>query len=103
MIRVFCDKCGADCDANAFVITVEVIHNPTPLYPTDFGDIKITDDKSYMRMCLCQNCYRGLGFPNIYEVTRTKKLKWRNAAKDGGIMVEEYKQSDMDPVSGQRR
>lgn len=81
MIRVFCDKCEADCNAVAFVISVDLIHNPTPRHPLDFGDIKITDDRSHMRMCLCQKCYKGLGFPNIYEVARTKKLKWRDQSQ----------------------
>lgn len=76
MIKVICDKCGADCDLNAYVLTVEVIHNPSPSYPLDRGRLKITDDGSYMRMCLCQKCYRKLGFPNIYKVIRTKKLDW---------------------------
>ncbi len=82
MIRVLCDKCGADCDATAYAIAVEVIHNPTPRFPTDSGGIKITDDKSHMRMCLCQNCYRGLGFPNIYAVMETNRLEWHGLRKE---------------------
>ncbi len=82
MIRVLCDKCGADCDATAYAIAVEVIHNPTPRFPTDSGGIKITDDKSHMRMCLCQNCYRELGFPNIYVVMETNRLEWHGLRKE---------------------
>lgn len=77
MVKVFCDKCGVDCELSAYVLTVEVIHNPSPVYPLDKGQLKITDDNSQMKMCLCQNCYRKLGFPNIYTVNRTGKLDWR--------------------------
>lgn len=77
MVKVICDKCEADCGLNAYALTVEVIHNPCPSYPLDVGDTKLTDDHTKMRFCLCQKCYKGLGFPNIYTVARTKKLKWR--------------------------
>lgn len=79
MVKVFCDKCEKDCDLNAYAITVEVIHNPCPVHPLDVaGDIKLTSDHTRMRFILCQKCYRGLGFPNIYKTARTKKLDWRD-------------------------
>lgn len=78
MIQVICDKCKENCDLNAYVLTVEVIHNPSPVAPNDIGSLKITDDNTFMKMCLCQNCYRELEFPNIYEVKRTGKFNWKN-------------------------
>ena len=78
MIKVLCDKCGDDCDLNAYEIRVANIHNPCPVYPLDIGDLKITDSHEHFRFILCQRCYRKFGFPNIYEVTRTKELKFRN-------------------------
>lgn len=78
MVKVICDKCNKDCDLNAYVLSVEVIHNPSPHSPLDFGDIKLTCDKTRMRMCLCQECYKNLNFPNIYEVQRTGKLDWKD-------------------------
>lgn len=79
MVKVFCDKCGKDCDLISYVITVEVIHNPCPVNPLDTGGkIQLTCDHSSMRFCLCQECYRGLGFPNIHKTVRTKKLDWRD-------------------------
>lgn len=80
MIQVICDKCHKDCDLNAYVITVNVIHNPCPVHFLDArSDIKLTDDNTAIRMCLCQECYRKLGFPNIYTVTRKEVLEWRES------------------------
>lgn len=87
MIKVFCDKCGADCDLNAYVLTVEVIHNPSLVSPDDIGSLKITDDNTFMKMCLCQSCYKELKFPNIYKVKRTGKLDWKNYDKEEGECV----------------
>ena len=82
MVKVFCDKCGVDCELVSYVITVEVIHNPSPAYPLDVGRLKITDDNSHMKMCLCQKCYRGLGFPNLYTVQNTNRLVWRTPGEE---------------------
>ena len=78
MIQIICDKCGKDCERNAYEIRVNAIHNPAPLYVFDTGDLKITDDKSSYRFILCQNCYREMGFPNIYKVYETKELQFRD-------------------------
>lgn len=67
MIKVFCDKCDKDCDLNAYVITVEVIHNPSPHHATDAGRLKITDDTTFMKQIYCQACYAALNLPNIYS------------------------------------
>ena len=78
MIKVFCDKCGCDCDLIAYPITVEVIHNPCPVHPLDVGKLQITCDNASMRFILCQKCYRKFGFPNIHKTVRTKRLDWRD-------------------------
>ena len=79
MIQIICDKCGSDCESNAYEIRVSAIHNPTPLYALDIGDLKITDDNSKYRFILCQDCYREMGFPNVYQVCNTGKLVFRDA------------------------
>lgn len=78
MIKVICDKCKRDCDLNAYVLSVEVIHNPVPHNPLSRAEIKLTDDNAFMRMVLCQDCYGKLPFPNIYTVQRTKELDFEN-------------------------
>ena len=78
MIQVICDKCGADCDRNAYEIRVSAIHNPTPLYALDIGDLKITDERKHYRFILCQMCYRKMGFPNYYIVTEDNSLVFRD-------------------------
>ena len=80
MIQVICDRCGANCDRVAYHVAVQSIHNPAPLYCTDVGDLKITDDNTRIRFCLCQSCYRALGLPNIYIATETKELRFRDDA-----------------------
>ena len=77
MIQIICDKCGSNCDRVGFEIRVSSIHNPTPLYATDFGDLKITDEKKSYRFILCQKCYREMGFPNYYKVVDDNKLEFR--------------------------
>lgn len=84
MVKVFCDKCGVDCDLVSYVVSIEVIHNPCPVNIFDRGELKLTCDKSFLRMCLCQKCYRGLGLPNLYTSARDKKLSWRDELKAGG-------------------
>lgn len=82
MVKVICDKCQKDCELNAYVITVDVIHNPHPYNVKDtYSKPSLTDDTASMRFCLCQDCYRQLGFPNIYKVLRKGKLTeedWRD-------------------------
>lgn len=74
MIKVECDKCGQDCDLNAYVLTVEVIHNPSPHYALDRGALCITDDHTFMKQVYCQGCYAQLELPNIYAVRQQKEL-----------------------------
>ena len=81
MIKVFCDKCGIDCDNIAYDLTVGIIHNPCPMHIFDAGDLKITCDNTKIRMTVCQKCYRSLGMPNIYKTVTDKKLTWREPKK----------------------
>lgn len=81
MVKVLCDKCGKDCELNALAITTEVIHNPCPVHLQDCGDLQITGDHSKIRYILCQECYIGLGLPNVYSAIRNKKLEFRDIAK----------------------
>jgi len=82
MVQVICDKCGNGCGLNAYAITVDVIHNPKPSNIGDtYGKPILTDDTASMRFCLCQDCYRKLGFPNIYKVLRKGSMTeedWRD-------------------------
>lgn len=68
MIQIICDKCKNPCGLNAYVISVDVIHNPNPTNYMDRGNIHLTDDNAHMRFCLCQECYGKLNFPNIYSL-----------------------------------
>lgn len=85
MVQVICDKCNADCERNAFEIRVSLIHNPTPQYAFDVGDLKITDDHSRYRFILCQHCYRKMGFPHIYKVCETGALQFRDESEGESI------------------
>jgi hypothetical protein len=87
MVKVFCDKCNADCGLNAFVLTVQTIHNPNPVSPASFGRIGLTDDISHVTLCLCQKCYGDMKLPNIYSCVKTGKIVWgkvTGAASSGG-------------------
>ena len=77
MIRLICDKCGDDCDLNAYDIRVNVIHNPVPLSSKDFGEPHLTDDNTRYRFLLCQKCFRDMGFPNPYVVAEGGLIKFR--------------------------
>ena len=78
MLLVLCDKCGTDCERNAYEIRVSSIHNPCPLYPLDVGDLKITCEHKSYRFVLCQDCYRKMEFPNYYKVIRDNELTFRD-------------------------
>lgn len=78
MVRLFCDKCGKDCDLNAMDIRVGVIHNPVPHHHQDLGEPHLTDDTTRCRFLLCQDCYREMGFPNPYTVKHKNKIIFRD-------------------------
>lgn len=83
MVKVFCDKCGMDCGLNAFVLTIQTIHNPNPVNISSFGSIKLTDDNTHIAMCLCQNCYRELKLPNIYSSVNKGTIVWNEETETG--------------------
>lgn len=76
MIQILCDKCKKSCGLNAYVISINVIHNPNPTNYKDTGDVRLTDDNTYVRFCLCQECYANLRLPNIYRLV-TNGFDWR--------------------------
>ena len=78
MLKMICDKCGADCDRIAYDVRVNVLHNPVPVVMTDSGEPKITCDNSRIRFLLCQNCYKQLGLPNIYKCVDKGEVVWRD-------------------------
>lgn len=78
MVKIFCDKCGKDCDRVAYSVEVNSIHNPSPMYISDTGTPHITDNNSHIIFILCQDCYRDIGLPNIYSSIRNKKICWRD-------------------------
>ena len=82
MIKLLCDKCGADCGLNAFDIRVNVIHNPIPVSYKNFGEPHLTDDTTHYRFMLCQECERKTGFPNPYEVEVGKPLRFRDTEEE---------------------
>lgn len=82
MIKIFCDRCGADCGRVGYEIRVATIHNPTPLYATDIGDLKITDQPAKYRFVLCEKCERAMGFPNFYEVIEDGVLTFREPKEE---------------------
>lgn len=82
MIKIICDKCGADCDRVAFDIRIGVLHNPTPMYIRDLGEPKITDDNTRIRFTLCTKCYREkFHLPNIYM--SSNHVVWRDQEEEG--------------------
>ncbi len=70
MIEIKCDKCGCDCDKNAYDFLIRFLHNPIPSSWKDTGDPTITDENVHMRFVLCQDCVDKLGFPNMYSLER---------------------------------
>lgn len=82
MIKLECDKCGADCGLIAFDIRVNVIHNPVPVYVRDLGEPHLTDDNTRYRFVLCQKCFRQMGFPNPYMIEKGKPIQFRDKTEE---------------------
>ena len=83
MIKVVCDKCGADKDLVNYCVTVDLLHNHNPCSFTDtHGKPEITCDRSSIRFILCQHCYKELKLPNIYTSLRKGDVVWR---EDDGV------------------
>ena len=84
MIRITCDYCGVDCDRVSYDVRIGILHNPVPMYMSDFGEAHITDDNTRVRFTLCQKCYRDkFNLPNIYACSRKKKMVWRDEEVGG--------------------
>ena len=88
MIKIFCDRCGSDCDLVGYDVRINSIHNPTPHSIFEFGEPKLSDDNTHLRFILCQDCYRLMSLPNIYMAKEAKKIVWRDedfipASKEG--------------------
>lgn len=77
MIKIFCDRCGADCDLVGYDVRVSALHNPTPHSIFEMGEPKLSDDQTHIRFVLCQKCYKNFGLPNIYMAKEAKKVVWR--------------------------
>lgn len=84
MVKIFCDRCRKDCKLNAYDITVNVLHNPTPHNMLDVGQPCITDDNTHIRFILCQDCYEEIGFPNMYSVERKGLIFERKKGENNG-------------------
>lgn len=82
MIKILCDKCGADCDRVSFAVSVSLIHNPSPLYVGDTGNPTLTDEPNkHVQFILCQDCYTKLGLPNVYlQRPNSKRIAWQETA-----------------------
>lgn len=81
MIQVICDKCGCNCSRVAYNVAIRPIHNPTPVFCTDIGDLKITDDNTQIQFVLCQHCYILLGLPNVYIAADRNELRFRDESE----------------------
>ena len=81
MLKVICDKCGADCDLTAYDVLIRSIHNPCPHHISDRAEPQITDEANYhIRFVLCSKCYRQFRLPNLYENSYGKnEIVWRGS------------------------
>ena len=77
MVKVFCDRCGADCKLNAYAIRIENIHNRYPSFPLDIGPPYLSVSHERCQFTLCQDCYLEMGLPNLYEVQNNKEIRFR--------------------------
>lgn len=79
MLMIICDKCKKPAGLNSYVLTTEVIHNPVPMSPHDKGSASLNVETQY-KMCLCDECYHKLGFPNPYEVKETGEVNFTDSS-----------------------
>ena len=76
MVKLICDKCGKDCDRIGFDIMIRLISNYAPYGKNDTSSPRLTDENQHLRMILCQDCYIGLGLPNLYVQDESKEVVW---------------------------
>lgn len=79
MLELKCNRCKKDSGRIAYVMTTELIHNPTPQHIFDGGDIRITDTHHRIKYMLCQDCYIKTGLPNIYKAVEEEEVTFREA------------------------
>ncbi len=78
MVELKCDKCKKDCGLNAVAVKLENIHNPSPTYPKDFSEPKLSDSHERIQFLLCQDCAREMGLPNLYTSYSRNEVVWRD-------------------------
>ena len=76
MVKLICDKCGKDCDRIGYDILIRMLRNFTPYDKNDKSSPCLTDGDQHLRMVLCQDCYIGLGLPNLYAQDKSKEVVW---------------------------
>lgn len=76
MVKLICDKCGKDCDHIGYDVQLGVLLDFSPYDKNDTASAKLTCDNHHLRMILCQECYIGLGLPNLYEQGKSKEVVW---------------------------
>lgn len=96
MIELKCDRCGKNCELNAYVLDVRVVHNPNPVRFDDIGEIRLTDDNTHIRYMLCQSCYDKQGLPNPYRTGE----KLAEEIKNSGVTQTEKHGSWLERVDG---
>lgn len=78
MVKIYCDKCGKDTERVAYSIEIHSLQNASPMYLSDTGRPQITDCGHHVTFTLCQDCYRDMKLPNLYNSIRKKKIQWRD-------------------------
>ena len=77
MVKIICDKCGKECDHNAFDVFVNFLHDYIPTHCKETVKANIGDENTHIRFILCQDCYKKFGLPNPYS----KEIKWQKGAE----------------------
>lgn len=72
MVKIMCDKCGKECNHNAFDVFVNFLHDYMPTNIKETSRASIGDENTHIRFILCQDCYEELRLPNPYS----NQLKW---------------------------
>ena len=76
MVKLICDKCGKDCDRIGYDILIRMFRNFAPYDKNDKTSPCLSDEARHLRMVLCQDCYIGLGLPNLYVQDESKEVVW---------------------------
>ena len=76
MVKVICDKCGADCDRIGFDVLIRCLCNFEPAYKNETGSPKITDAEESVRFTLCWDCFKKRGLPHPYDQRFAEEVLW---------------------------